>query len=435
MTEVNKGYKTTHFTLHKLNDRPLHSSNIVVVYGKDADAVYELNTKQVYRINHSAGEILRLCDGNHTIDDIAKEIFKTANVDSNKIRKDVLNFISSCPSDWLSWNVEDSRRENAGGFFSQVKTEQLRQVSWECTFVCNLRCLHCLVDAGGSIAGELNADEAMHLIDQFADAGVKTVSLTGGEVTLRRDFFDIVRRINWKGMELNVLTNGTTMNNKIAQCLRNADAKVQVSILGSNSIIHDYLTGVDGSLEKALQGIRTLLQEGVKLLDVSFVTMASNIKDIQNVRKQMAELGLGVKAGLLLPLGRAKSNWDYLGLKPEHFLALRREPMKMHEVLQGNLGVPQFGSIPCPVDSMTVTPTGDAILCSGLRDPVLGNVRDFGVAEIWNGVKSFLRTLSVDNVNICRNCEFRYACMGACRAVTLAYKQVLTEKNPLCELY
>ena len=70
-----------------------------------------------------------------------------------------------------------------------------RHAVWELTLSCNLKCRHCGSRAGAPRSDELTTAEALSLVDALADAGVREVTLIGGEAYLRRDWLEIVRAI------------------------------------------------------------------------------------------------------------------------------------------------------------------------------------------------------------------------------------------------
>src|ERR1044071_8613079 len=63
-------------------------------------------------------------------------------------------------------------------------------VQLDVTYRCNERCVHCYLDHDDH--GEMSLAEIRDLLNQLADAGVFYLSLSGGEVFMRRDFFDIL---------------------------------------------------------------------------------------------------------------------------------------------------------------------------------------------------------------------------------------------------
>src|SRR2546423_3611646 len=63
-------------------------------------------------------------------------------------------------------------------------------VQLDLTYRCNERCVHCYLDHHDH--GEMTTSEIKSLLDEMADAGVFILTLSGGEIFLRKDFFEIV---------------------------------------------------------------------------------------------------------------------------------------------------------------------------------------------------------------------------------------------------
>jgi len=85
---------------------------------------------------------------------------------------------------------------------------------WEITAKCDLRCDHCLVDGGPKREGELTTAEALDLVDQLAQLGVRAVTLTGGEPMLREDWPVLARRVRERGMILRFSANGHFLDDR-----------------------------------------------------------------------------------------------------------------------------------------------------------------------------------------------------------------------------
>ncbi|HEX3345199.1 MAG TPA: radical SAM protein, partial [Polyangiaceae bacterium] len=79
---------------------------------------------------------------------------------------------------------------------------------WEITLACDLACRHCGSRAGRARPDELTAAEALDVVAQMADLGVKEVTLIGGEAYLRDDWTDLVRAIRARGMLCSITTGG-----------------------------------------------------------------------------------------------------------------------------------------------------------------------------------------------------------------------------------
>ena len=87
--------------------------------------------------------------------------------------------------------------------------------SWRSTGACNARCKYCNVDATGKHAPrEMTTQEAFHLVDEVHKFGVRWFGIKGGEPLMRKDIFEIVAYAKSKGLNVCLLTNGSSWTEK-----------------------------------------------------------------------------------------------------------------------------------------------------------------------------------------------------------------------------
>jgi len=149
------------------------------------------------------------------------------------------------------------------------------------TYDCNLKCPYCFVKELGRFRGSISKNKIFSILDELAKMGVMVVCLCGGEPTLRKDLIDIIRYGRDKGLHINMVTNGTLIDNNYARNLADAGiCTVQVSLDGSRAEIHDTLRGL-GTFEKVVNAIRNLREYGIHT-DISFAATKLNINDFPN---------------------------------------------------------------------------------------------------------------------------------------------------------
>ena len=85
----------------------------------------------------------------------------------------------------------------------------------ELTLRCNLTCSHCYISAGAARDNELRTEEILELLTRIRELGVFFVFLTGGEPTLRPDFAQILHHAYDVGLDVNVLTNASSFNDRL----------------------------------------------------------------------------------------------------------------------------------------------------------------------------------------------------------------------------
>src|SRR6185295_2275634 len=88
-------------------------------------------------------------------------------------------------------------------------------VQLDLTYRCNERCIHCYLDHDDH--GEMTTAEIKHLLDQMADAGVFYLTISGGEIMMRRDFFDILEHARARLFCVKLKTNGVLIREKEAR--------------------------------------------------------------------------------------------------------------------------------------------------------------------------------------------------------------------------
>jgi radical SAM protein with 4Fe4S-binding SPASM domain len=129
---------------------------------------------------------------------------------------------------------------------------------------CNEVCVHCYQEQGRK--GEMTTEQLFGVMDELAAMGVLMLTLAGGEPTLRKDFLQLCEYADAKGFALRIFTNGLTMTRELAQALgKLAVNTVEISLYSTNSQTHEFVTGVPGSFERTVAGVRYLVEAGVSV--------------------------------------------------------------------------------------------------------------------------------------------------------------------------
>lgn len=134
--------------------------------------------------------------------------------------------------------------------------------------LCNLECSHCFI----SCSPKNHSHEMMTLeqvrphLDEARSLGVKDYYITGGEVFINPEIFEILEAILECG-PLDVLTNGTQMDPEKAERLREIQDRaphrlqLRVSMEGFEEEANDRVRG-KGSFRRAVEGLRNLSRAG-----------------------------------------------------------------------------------------------------------------------------------------------------------------------------
>ena len=315
---------------------------------------------------------------------------------------------------------------------------------WEVTLACNARCMHCGSRAGQAREDELSTDEGLELIRQLAELGCEGVTLSGGEPLVRPDWPLLARGIRDAGMRLELITNGLAVSSQAAQVADLGFFAVTFSVDGP-AAVHDRLRGVDGGLERLLEGAAALSHRGVRLGAVTQVNRL-NLGCLDEVHELLLDNGFeGWQLQLTMAHGRAADNGD-LCLPPtrlrsleERLLALQqRTPlfvqaadnigyMSRHEpALRSGTGRADRCWTGCTagLQVVGVTSHGRVRGCLSLPDSFdEGSVRHRRLAEIWNDPGAFEYTRGFQRELLsgpCEGCELGTVCRGGCTSLAVA---------------
>lgn len=178
------------------------------------------------------------------------------------------------------------------------------QGGMEITHRCNLRCVHCYcrrdADDQQARGAELSYEEICGIIDQIVQEGCLYFQITGGEPLLRRDFIDIYDYCRDKGLLVILFTNGTLITRRIADHLaERPPLSVEITLYGASKEVYESVTGIPGSYEKCLNGIRLLLDRGIKLLLKSFI-ITLNVAELDALKQFAASLGVDFRFDALV---------------------------------------------------------------------------------------------------------------------------------------
>jgi radical SAM protein with 4Fe4S-binding SPASM domain len=176
--------------------------------------------------------------------------------------------------------------------------------SFELTFRCNLRCVHCYCNLPphhkNALQKELSTDEALDLLDQAADAGCLWLLLTGGEPLLRRDFPEIYTHAKKNGFIITLFTNGTLVTPAIADFLKAwPPHSVEITLYGATQETYERITRVPGSYRNCLKGIELLLERGIRL-GLKTMAMTLNQGELPRIKTFAEERGLKCRFDAML---------------------------------------------------------------------------------------------------------------------------------------
>ncbi|MCF8129182.1 MAG: mycofactocin radical SAM maturase [Deltaproteobacteria bacterium] len=313
-------------------------------------------------------------------------------------------------------------------------------VTWEVTYACNLSCIHCLSDAGVKRPEELTTDECIRVIDELAACRVFQFNIGGGEPFMRPDFLDLMDYAHGKGMVTCISTNGTFIDDTVAQRLDNPLVYIQVSLEGATPSSNDVIRG-KGSFQKVLDALGFLQKRDIEV-SINTVLTRRNFNELDRMTELAARYGAKLRVSRFRPSGRGKTSWSLLNVDNAQMLAFS-------DWLNGHLNVStgdsffsvsteerrSLGLNMCGACKLTccISPEGNVYPCAFLQDRefLVGRLPRDDFAELWKNspVFDWFRGLEIKS---CESCQRFDLCHGGCPAIAYHTQRKLGVPDPGC---
>ena len=324
---------------------------------------------------------------------------------------------------------------------------------YEATMRCNLHCEFCYVIDFLNIEGEWRQEMTLDRLRQaFPDQPGFQVSLTGGEIFMRKDIMSVLDLFREKGYSCGYLTtNGTIISEERAEALADLAAAgflkhISVSVDGPGEL-HDRARGLKGTFERTCAGLRrlqeaarrkhaplrvsintTVAQESLEALDAMVDVagelgvdaiglnhlMYSTPEEVEETVRMIGAADASVIATFITPdpglnIARVKQQVAELAEKCRQRNVLFDYRPKVHTQLMDNYytpGAKLAGRCLYPFLHARVGFSGKVYFCPFIRVEV-GDLATSSLEEIWNGptyVEMRRRLLDHGIFPVCRRC-------------------------------
>lgn len=300
-------------------------------------------------------------------------------------------------------------------------------VCLELTHRCNFRCQHCYIP-DFAVPNLLTTERILKLLEELRAAGTLFLTLSGGEMFLRQDWYLIAQRARALGFYLRLFTNASLITQEIAQQVAALPAAVEVSLYSMDEKVFEEVTKSPGSFRKTIRGIELLRSEGVEvLLKVPITTI--NYGSYAEVFAYAQKIGAECRADTKI-VHRKDGNLAPLRLRvpEEQLLPFYRGPSTGCALVEEAEGSAQTEGPLCAaaVRFCNITATGDVLACTILPGSG-GNVREKPFREIWESSLwlNKIRHLRRKDLKVCSTCSKFHYC-GRCLAQALVEDGDLT---------
>lgn len=380
-------------------------------------------TGKRFNLNRKTLNLLKLCDGTKTSQEIIAEFKKKSPQTKDQ---SLLRAIKALFEKKLIIQQETPHK-----FFntiSHVSLEvPLNVVTWEITNKCNLRCLHCYNDAGPQKTKFFSWEEIECIIDKLDRINVGRVSLSGGEPFMHPNFFDIINLLKERGIAWGLFSNGVIIDEPIVKTLVDQGIrKIITSIDGSTAESHDFLRGVPGSFEKTINAIKILKEYNVPI-EARCALHKKNLTEMPDILELLHSLG--IDSYEIAKITTARPNTPQNGVNSEltitedDYCRVLPEIIKAeHKIFGRSLLIPDPDPhrINCGggTSSFLIKPDGTMVPCP-FSDPEFfsfGNAITDDIKKAWNNAEILkkMRSFNFGSIKECSTCEYQLYCHGGC---------------------
>ncbi len=368
---------------------------------KDGSSVLIINASRILFLNRVATEYIESFMKGESEDETVRKMVKRYKVDAETVRRDYQNvlfvintFVNTpdvCPVSYLGVEkMEPFQKELSAPY----------RMDLAITYRCNNKCLHCYA-GGPRETMELTTQEWFRVMDKIFELGIPHVVFTGGEPTLRDDLPELIAYAERVGLICGLVTNGRRLKDE-AYFKSLVDAgldHVQITLESHDPKIHDMITGITGSWDETVQGLKNAIESPIYTLTNTTLTK-HNANDMLKTIDFIHDLGLkqfacnsliysgkaaetevikkiAIEENMLEPiLSKIKEHAQDLGMEfiwytPTEYCILN--PLKLE------LGIKTCSA--CRI-SMCVEPDGTVIPCQSYFTP-LGNILKDDWVKIW----------------------------------------------------
>lgn len=289
-------------------------------------------------------------------------------------------------------------------------------VTIELSTKCNLKCEHCYIPNHGN--SELSFDAIDNIFRDLREMGTYELVLTGGEVFARNDCIEIIELARNYGFHIIIFSNATLISDNIAERLEKLHIGLfSTTIFSMDEEIHDKITGVKGSLKKALAGISLLKQHHIPV-EIKTIVMQKNWHTLQGVNNFCRENEFH---HIATPYVFARSDGDQEPLDYRLTFDQLVEIMPLiDKIVNFNPLVRTEDNYMCPsfYHSFGIEASGNVNACNSLFYSV-GNIYESTIREIWLSKKfQGLRKIKFKHLKSCKGCELSSYCI---RCAGIAY--------------
>lgn len=338
---------------------------------------------------------------------------------------------------------------------------------FELTSRCNFHCKMCYIcttpEDKSFLENEMTASQWISIGEQARDAGLVFLTLTGGEIFLRKDFFEIYEAYSEMGFNIVLFTNGSLITpDKVKKIARKPPSKISITLYGASPETYGRVTGHPEGFENTLSAVRALLTENIKV-ELKTTVIKDNYEEFRAI-SNIAE-NLGVHLGIVNYIGPRREG---CGTDPENnrldpvvlakyekmileYNREKREATKNETKSIASIDNDVMTDIPDDLDKDVLLKLNSqsAFRCSatkcafwltwdgrltpcGLLNEPFADVKKIGFVSAWESLRE--AGTHVPACRECKDCNYRIQCIACPARLKVETGSFIKPAPYLCEL-
>jgi radical SAM enzyme (rSAM/lipoprotein system) len=314
---------------------------------------------------------------------------------------------------------------------NEIALHDLNYLFWECTWRCNLACIHCGSDCkASSEVKDMPFEDFLNAILPLKNVYPKNsivVAITGGEAILRKDLPDCGRKLRENGFRWGIVTNGYNYDKEMHSKLLSAGMGAVTLSLDGLKDNHNWIRNNPNSFDRAVNALKYITSSKRLQYDVVTCVNQRTLKELNELKDFL--ISQNVKNWRLFtidPIGRAKDNPE-LQLSNEDFdemmqfiIACRKEG-KINTYFSCEAYVGKYEAkvrdsyffCRAGVNVASVLIDGSISACPNInRHFVQGNIYQDDLLDVWQNKFQVFRDRSWCKVGKCKTCTYFKDCNG-----------------------
>lgn len=302
-------------------------------------------------------------------------------------------------------------------YHNAYEWEKCVEARIELTAKCNLNCIHCYIPKQNS--NSIPYTKVIKVLDELREMGVYELCLTGGEIFLRDDIFEIIAYARKLGFSVTIMSNITLLDEKKIEKLSELYIKkVSCSIFSLDEDVNDKIMGGKHTLRKILNNIELLNKKQVAV-EVKTVLMRENANEYRRIVEYCKKKNLATIISPVLTEEKSKmDNGDghrILGEELEDIIS-----DKTLHLYQANGWNGESYACDRIRYSIFISSDGGVFPCDTFSD-ACGNIYSSDIETIWNNSNQLrrIRNIKLNDLKMCAACNvnrFCYRCPGSAQA-------------------